>query len=51
MLVTPEVEVSPKASSSAAPDPKNVINLDDIPEVTADSGKDASSSKPPPGEP
>jgi hypothetical protein len=46
MPVTPEVEVPPKPSSSAAPDPKNVINLDDIPEPTADSDKDASSSKP-----
>jgi hypothetical protein len=52
MPITPEVEVPPKASSSAAQGPKDVINLDDIPEEpTADSGKDASSSKPPPGEP
>jgi hypothetical protein len=38
--VTPEVEVPPKASSSAKPDPKDVINLDDLPEEpTAESGK------------
>jgi hypothetical protein len=48
MPVTPEVEVPPKASSSTAPGTKDVINLDDIPEEpTADSGKGASSSKPP----
>ncbi|KAK1631693.1 hypothetical protein QYE76_006008 [Lolium multiflorum] len=29
MPVTPEVEVPPKASSAAKPDPKDVINLDD----------------------
>ncbi|KAK1660623.1 hypothetical protein QYE76_048782 [Lolium multiflorum] len=51
MPVTPEVEVPPKPSSSTAQDPKNVINIDDIPTPTADSGKDASSSKPPPEEP
>jgi hypothetical protein len=49
MPVTPEVEVPPKASSSAAQGRKDVINLDDIQEEpTVDSGKDASSSKPPP---
>ena len=49
---TPEVEVPPKASSSTAQIPKDVINLDDIPEnPTVDSGKGASSSKPPPEEP
>ncbi|KAK1617989.1 hypothetical protein QYE76_023506 [Lolium multiflorum] len=38
--VTPEVEVPPKASSTAKPDPKDVINLDDLPEdPTAESGK------------
>ncbi|KAK1683682.1 hypothetical protein QYE76_044530 [Lolium multiflorum] len=52
--VTPEVEVPPKPSSSAKPDPKDVINIDDLPEdPTAesgkgDSGKGASSSAPPP---
>jgi hypothetical protein len=50
MPITPEVEVPPKPSSSVAQDPKNVINLDDIPRPTADSGKDASSSEPPPEE-
>ncbi|KAK1651431.1 hypothetical protein QYE76_069236 [Lolium multiflorum] len=55
--VTPEVEVPPKASSSAKPDPKDVINLDDIPEEpTAESGnggsvKGAFSSAPPPEQP
>ncbi|KAK1644626.1 hypothetical protein QYE76_062431 [Lolium multiflorum] len=48
---------SPKASSAAKPDPKDVINLDDLPEdPTAesgkgDSGKDASSTAPPPKQP
>jgi hypothetical protein len=51
MPVTPEVEIPPKPSSSTAQDPKNIINLDDIPEPTADSGKDVSSSKPRPEEP
>jgi hypothetical protein len=45
------VEVPPKALSSTAPNPKDVINLDDILEVTADSGQDASPSKPLPEEP
>jgi hypothetical protein len=45
MPVTPEVEVPPKPSSSTAQDPKNVINIDDILTPTADSDKDASSSK------
>jgi hypothetical protein len=55
--VTPEVEVPPKASSTAKPDPKDVINLDDLPEdPTAesdkgDSGKGASSPAPPPEQP
>ncbi|KAK1608535.1 hypothetical protein QYE76_032208 [Lolium multiflorum] len=40
MPITPEVEVPPKASSSAAPNPKDVINLDDLPEESnAESGK------------
>ncbi|KAK1649102.1 hypothetical protein QYE76_066907 [Lolium multiflorum] len=57
MPVTPEVEVPPKASSTAKPDPKDVINLDDLPEdPTAesgkgDSGKGASSTSPPPEQP
>ncbi|KAK1616520.1 hypothetical protein QYE76_022037 [Lolium multiflorum] len=51
MPITQEVEVPPKPSSSDAQDPKNVINLDDIPTPNADSGKDASSSKPPLEEP
>ncbi|KAK1647490.1 hypothetical protein QYE76_065295 [Lolium multiflorum] len=50
MPITP-VEVPPKPSSSAIPDPKNVINIDNDPIPTADSGKGASSSKPVPGEP
>jgi hypothetical protein len=50
--VTPEVEVPPKASSSAKPDPKDVINLDDLPEEpTAESGKGASLPQPPPEQP
>ncbi|KAK1664419.1 hypothetical protein QYE76_052578 [Lolium multiflorum] len=55
--VTPEVEVPPKASSTAKPDPKNAINIDDLPEdPTAesgkgDSGKGASSPAPPPEQP
>ncbi|KAK1664955.1 hypothetical protein QYE76_053114 [Lolium multiflorum] len=62
MPITPEVEVPPKASSSAMPDPKDVINLDDLPEEPiAESGKGesgkgesdkvASSSHPPPEDP
>ncbi|KAK1692424.1 hypothetical protein QYE76_009121 [Lolium multiflorum] len=53
--VTPEVEVPPKASSTAKPDPKNVINLDDLPEdptaESGNSGKGASSTAPPPEQP
>ncbi|KAK1691748.1 hypothetical protein QYE76_008445 [Lolium multiflorum] len=55
--VTPEVEVPPKASSTAKPDPKDVINVDDLPEDPTtktghgDSGKGASSSAPPPEQP
>ncbi|KAK1616547.1 hypothetical protein QYE76_022064 [Lolium multiflorum] len=59
MPVTPQAEAPPKPSSSAAADPKDVINLDDLPEDPTtksgkggsdkgDSGKDASSSHPPP---
>jgi hypothetical protein len=47
MPITPEVEVPPKATSSAIPDPKDVINIDDLPEEPAvESGKGASSSQP-----
>ncbi|KAK1678939.1 hypothetical protein QYE76_039787 [Lolium multiflorum] len=55
--VTPEVEVPPKASSAAKSDPKDVINVDDLPEdpiIESDkgnSGKGASSSAPPPEQP
>ncbi|KAK1601287.1 hypothetical protein QYE76_018132 [Lolium multiflorum] len=59
MPVTPQTEAPPKPSSSTAADPKDVINLDDLPEDPTtesghggsgkgDSGKDASSSHPPP---
>nr|XP_051210995.1 uncharacterized protein LOC127328436 [Lolium perenne] len=54
---TPEVGVPPKAASAAKPDPKDVINVDDIPEdpiaetAQGDSGKGASSSVPPPEQP
>ncbi|KAK1608550.1 hypothetical protein QYE76_032223 [Lolium multiflorum] len=59
MPVTPQAEALPKPSSSTAVNPKDVINLDDLPEDPAtesgqggsgkgDSGKDASSSHPPP---
>jgi hypothetical protein len=51
MPITPEVEVLPKPSSSAIPDPKTIINLDDLPTPTAGSGKSASPSKPLPEEP
>ncbi|KAK1696247.1 hypothetical protein QYE76_012944 [Lolium multiflorum] len=52
--VTPEVEIPPKASSASKPDPKDVINLNDLPEDPighGDSGKGASSSAPPPDQP
>ncbi|KAK1650920.1 hypothetical protein QYE76_068725 [Lolium multiflorum] len=49
--ITLEVEVPSKASSSSAPNPKDIINLGDIPEVTANSGQDTSPSKPPAEEP
>ncbi|KAK1670908.1 hypothetical protein QYE76_059067 [Lolium multiflorum] len=52
--VTPEVEVPPKASSASKPDPKDVINLDDLPEDPAhhgDSAKGTSSSVPPQDQP
>jgi hypothetical protein len=52
--ITPEVEVPPKASSTAKPDPKDVINVDDLPEgptAQGDSEKGTSSSAPPPKQP
>nr|XP_051229728.1 uncharacterized protein LOC127347602 [Lolium perenne] len=55
--VTLEVGVPPKAASTAKPNPKDIINVDDIPEDPAaettqgDSGKGASSSAPPPEQP
>ncbi|KAK1648634.1 hypothetical protein QYE76_066439 [Lolium multiflorum] len=62
MPITQEVEVPPKASSSATANPKDVINLDDLPEEPnvefgkggygkGESSKGASSSHPPPEEP
>ena len=51
------MEVPPKASSAAKSDPKDVINVDDLPEDPTiesdkgDSGKGASSSAPPPDQP
>ncbi|KAK1603696.1 hypothetical protein QYE76_027369 [Lolium multiflorum] len=36
-----QVEVPPKASSASKPDPKDVINLDDLPEDPADHGDSA----------
>ncbi|KAK1696519.1 hypothetical protein QYE76_013216 [Lolium multiflorum] len=52
--ITPEVEVPPKASSASKPDPKDVIDLDDLPEDPAhhgDSAKGTSSSLPPQDQP
>ncbi|KAK1661818.1 hypothetical protein QYE76_049977 [Lolium multiflorum] len=52
--ITPEVEVPPKASSASKPDPKDVIDLDDIPEDPVhqgDSAKGTSSPIPPPDQP
>ncbi|KAK1696517.1 hypothetical protein QYE76_013214 [Lolium multiflorum] len=52
--VTPEVEVPPKASSASKPDPKDIINVDDLPEDPAhhgDSAKGTSSPVPPPDQP
>ncbi|KAK1627758.1 hypothetical protein QYE76_002073 [Lolium multiflorum] len=52
--ITPEVEVPPKASSTSKPDPKDVINLDDLPEDPThhgDSSKGTSSPVPPPDQP
>jgi hypothetical protein len=48
MPVTPEVEIPPKATTAPAEDPKDIINVDDLPEdPIADSGKGASSSQTP----
>ncbi|KAK1573159.1 hypothetical protein QYE76_018018 [Lolium multiflorum] len=52
--ITPEVEVPPKASSATKPDPKDVIDLDDLPEDPAhhgDSAKGTSSPVPPQDQP
>ncbi|KAK1662331.1 hypothetical protein QYE76_050490 [Lolium multiflorum] len=52
--VTPEVEIPPKASSASKPDPKDIIDLEDLPEDPADLGdsaKGASSSAPPQDQP
>jgi hypothetical protein len=48
MPVTPGVEVPPKATTAPTEEPKDVINVDDLPEEpVADSGKGASSSQTP----
>ncbi|KAK1667105.1 hypothetical protein QYE76_055264 [Lolium multiflorum] len=52
--ITPEVEVPPKASSASKPDPKDIINIDDLPEDPAhhgDSAQGTSSPVPPPDQP
>ncbi|KAK1613236.1 hypothetical protein QYE76_036909 [Lolium multiflorum] len=52
--ITPEVEVPPKASSASKPDPKDIIDLDDLPEDPAhhgDSTQGTSSPMPPPDQP
>ncbi|KAK1602617.1 hypothetical protein QYE76_007971 [Lolium multiflorum] len=52
--ITPEVEVPPKASSASKMDPKDIINIDDLPEDPArhgDSAKGTSSPAPPPDQP
>jgi hypothetical protein len=43
MPITPEVEVLPKPSSSAIPDPKTFINLDDLPAPLAIASAEVSS--------
>ncbi|KAK1696577.1 hypothetical protein QYE76_013274 [Lolium multiflorum] len=53
-FITPEVEVPPKASSTSKPDPKDIINVDDLPEDSAhhgDSAKGTSSPIPQPDQP
>ncbi|KAK1604234.1 hypothetical protein QYE76_027907 [Lolium multiflorum] len=52
--ITPEVEVPPKASSASKPDPKDIIDLDDLPEDPAHHGDSAlgtSTPIPPPDQP
>ncbi|KAK1593740.1 hypothetical protein QYE76_018579 [Lolium multiflorum] len=52
--ITPEVEVPPKASSATKPDPKDIIDIDDLPEDPVhhgDSAKGTSSPIPPPDQP
>ncbi|KAK1660686.1 hypothetical protein QYE76_048845 [Lolium multiflorum] len=52
--ITPEVEVPPKASSASKPDPKDIIDLDDLPEDPAhhgDSAQGTSTPIPPPDQP
>ncbi|KAK1631810.1 hypothetical protein QYE76_006125 [Lolium multiflorum] len=52
--ITPEVEVPPKASSASKPDPKDIIDIDDLPEDPVhhgDSAKGTSSPIPPPDQP
>ncbi|KAK1617515.1 hypothetical protein QYE76_023032 [Lolium multiflorum] len=52
--ITPDVGVPPKASSTSKPDPKDIINIDDLPEDPAhhgDSAKGTSSPIPPPDQP
>ncbi|KAK1613224.1 hypothetical protein QYE76_036897 [Lolium multiflorum] len=52
--ITPEVEVPPKASSASKPNPKDIIDLDDLPEDPAhhgDSAQRTSSPVPPPDQP
>ncbi|KAK1606199.1 hypothetical protein QYE76_029872 [Lolium multiflorum] len=45
--VTPEVEVPPKASSASKPDPKDIINVDDLPEDSAQHGDSAKGTSSP----
>ncbi|KAK1694675.1 hypothetical protein QYE76_011372 [Lolium multiflorum] len=52
--ITPEVEVPPKASSASKPDPKDIIDLEDLPEDPAhhgDSAQGTSTPIPPPDQP
>ncbi|KAK1616872.1 hypothetical protein QYE76_022389 [Lolium multiflorum] len=52
--ITPDAGVPPKASSTSKPDPKDIINVDDLPEDPAhhgDSAKGTSSPIPPPDQP
>ncbi|KAK1593240.1 hypothetical protein QYE76_037567 [Lolium multiflorum] len=45
--ITPEVEVPPKASSASKPDPKDIINVDDLPEDSAHHGDSAKGTSSP----